>query len=427
MLLDLLNKQVTPVVRTLGSLGEADLAQLSNVGATMVGAGEAYYHGRRMPAAKALEMAGLKPIQPFAADVNALTSSDAFGFGQAALLVADAEQALAWADLIYAMDLDGMDSSITPISTASQSNRPFKWLNWDAARVLDMLKGGYLFDDDPKRIIQDPESLRASYVRQGAAWEAWAHLRDTVLTWLNTPDHSPAIRVGLSPGDSWELATPQMMKYYVKGGKNSNGKHGYIVSDANFDPYPLANDIEAFDIALANMAVAVGQRIDRFSNVFFTMVKPADVLGRGQTGFGFGGGGGGYGPASIYQDVQSLLSPLSPSGNAIVATVEDLQGQTPLKAARAREMLYYTNLLLAFDLQTGAFWMDVRKVEDPKRAFGAGPTAAWTAFRKTVPLTPDPEHRTDQPAAEIGVAFMQANPAALFYPAGPAMPGDAKK
>ncbi len=426
MLLDLLNDDVTPVVRTLGSLGEADLAQLSNVGATMVGAGEAYYRGQRMPATKALEMAGLKPIQPFAADVNALTSSDAFGFGQAVLLVADAEQALAWADLIYAMDLDGMDSSITPITTASQSNRPFKWLNWDAARVLDMLKGGYLFEDDPKRIIQDPESLRASYVRQGSAWEAWARLRDTVLTWLNTPDHSPAIRVGLSPTDSWELATPQMMKYFVKGGKNSNGKHGYIVSDANFDPYPLGNDIEAFTIALANMSVAVGQRIDRFTNPFFTMVKPSDLLTKEQAAgsFGFGGGGGGYGPASLYQDIQSVLAPLPPSGNAIIATVEDLEGQTPLKAARAREMLGYANLLLAFDLQTGAFWMDMRKIEDPKRGFGAAPTAAWTAFRKIVPLTQDAEHRPDQPAAEIGVAFMKANPAGKFYPGGPAMPDE---
>jgi histidine ammonia-lyase len=380
-----------------------------------------------MKAADALKQAGLQPIQPFAADINALTSSNAYATGQAALLVADAQATLDWADLAYALDLTGMNSSITPLSLVVQSDRPFKWLNWDAARVLEMLKGGYLFDDDPKRIIQDPESLRASYVRQGAAWEAWAHLRDTVLIWLNTPDHSPAIRVGLSPSDSWELATPQMMKYYVKGGKNSNGKHGYIVSDANFDPYPLANDIEAFDIALANMAVAVGQRIDRFSNPFFTLVKPADILGRGQSGFGFGGGGGGYGPASIYQDIQDVLNPLSPSGNAIISTVEDLQGQTPLKAARAREMLYYTNLLLAFDLQTGAFWMDVRKVEDPKRSFGAAPTAAWAAFRKIVPLAPDPEHRIDQPAAEIGVAFMHANPAALFYPGGPAMPGDGKK
>ncbi len=85
MLIDLLNQRITPVVQSRGTLGEGDLAQLSNVGATMVGAGDAYYQGTRMPAAEALAKAGLKPIQPFAADTNALTSSDAYATGIAAL------------------------------------------------------------------------------------------------------------------------------------------------------------------------------------------------------------------------------------------------------------------------------------------------------------------------------------------------------
>jgi histidine ammonia-lyase len=102
MLLDLLNKGVTPVVRSRGTVGEGDLAQLGNVAGTMVGAGEAYYHGVRMPAAKALALAGLSAIKPFAADENALTSSDAFATGQAALAVYEGRRALEWADLIYA-------------------------------------------------------------------------------------------------------------------------------------------------------------------------------------------------------------------------------------------------------------------------------------------------------------------------------------
>ena len=124
MLLDLLNTRITPVVQSRGTLGEGDLAQLGNVAGTMVGVGEAYYQGVRMPAAQALERAGLKPIQPFGADENALTSSDAYATGQAALLVNDARLALEWADLIYAMDLNGMNSSITPLSAVVQRDRP---------------------------------------------------------------------------------------------------------------------------------------------------------------------------------------------------------------------------------------------------------------------------------------------------------------
>ena len=75
----------------------------------------------------------------------------------------------------------------------------------------------------------------------------------------------------LSPQDSWELATPQMMQFYVKGGRWSHGHHGYIVSNANWDPYPMANQIESFVIALANMDIAVMLRIERFKYPFFTV------------------------------------------------------------------------------------------------------------------------------------------------------------
>ena len=429
MLVELLNHRITPVVQSRGTLGEGDLAQLSNVGATMVGAGDAYYQGARMTAADALAKAGLKPIQPFAADTNALTSSNAYSTGISALVVNDARRALEWADVIYAMDLNGMNSSITPLSTVVQKERPFKWLNWDAARVLDMIKGSYLFDDDPHRIIQDPESLRASSIRQGAAWQDWGALRDAVVLQINSSDHNPAVRTDLSPQDSWELSTPQMMKFYVKGGKYSNGKHGYIVSNANWDPYPMANKLEDFIIGLANMDIAVSLRIDRFSSPFFTVADPAKELHL-PPGSGFAlylAGGGGYTPVDLQQEIQSLTNPVAPSGAAIVGTVEDLQAQTRIKAYRARQAVSTTFDLLAHDLLTATFWLDVRKAQDSSRNFGAAPTAAWMEFRKTVPLLPALDGSSLQLRPMAAAAFLKATPAAKFYAGGGAMPASSEK
>jgi histidine ammonia-lyase len=428
MLLDLLNQRITPVVQSRGTLGEGDLAQLSNVGATMVGAGDAYYQGTRMPAAEALAKAGLKPIQPFAADTNALTSSDAYATGIAALTVDDAQRALDWADLIYAMDLNGMNSSITPLSTLVQRERPFKWLNWDAVRVREMIKGSYLFADDPHRIIQDPESLRASSIRQASAWQDWGALRDAVVLQMNSSDHNPAVRTDLSPEDSWEMSTPQMMKFYVKGGKYSNGKHGYIVSNANWDPYPMANKLEDFTIALANMDIAVSLRIDRFFNPFFTLTNPVQVLHM-PPGNGFAiymAGGGGFTPVDLEQEIQSLTNPVAPSGQAIVATVEDLQAQTRLKAYRARQAVSTTFDLLAHDLLTATLWLDVRKAQDPSRNFGDGPTAAWAAFRKIVPLLPDMDGVPTQSRPMVAAEFLKSTPAGTFFVGSQNMPRSAE-
>src|ERR1700730_14057812 len=413
MLLELINKRITPVVQSRGTVGEGDLAQLGNIAGVMVGAGEAYYPVARMPAAKALAQAGLKPIQPFAADANALMSSDAYATGQAALVVYDARRALEWADLIYAMDLDGMNSSVTPLSLVVQCDRPGKWLNWDAGRILDMLKGSYLFDGDT-RIIQDPDSLRASSIRAGSAWEEWAALRDAVLFQANTSDHNPAVHVGMGPEDSWELATPQLMKFYVKGGPQSHGQHGYIVSNANWDPYPMANKLENFVIALGNLDVAVMLRIDRFTSPFFTVVEASQVLPD------IPHDSDGYTPPDLQQEIQSLSNPVAPAGSAIESTVEDLQAQTRIKVLHARQAVSTTLDLLGHDLLQAGFWIDVRKKQDAGRDLGKAPTAAWTALRKIVPLkTAEQRIRASQSDESLAGGFVHSTAPETLYSSAP--------
>jgi histidine ammonia-lyase len=211
-----------------------------------------------------------------------------------------------------------------------------------------------------------------------------------------------------------------LMTYYVKGGKNSNGKHGYIISNANWDPYPMANKLEDFVIALANMDIAVSLRIDRFFNPFFTQTDPAQVLHMpaGNPFAVYLAGGGGFTPVDLAQEIQSLTNPVAPSGQAIVSTVEDLQTQTRIKAYRARQAVNTTFDLLAHDLLTATLWLDVRKAQDPSRNFGEGPTAAWAAFRKIVPLLPDLDGVPSQSRPLAAVTFLRATPASRFYPAG---------
>ena len=414
MLLDLLNDRITPVAPSRGTVGEGDLAILGAIGGAMVGEGDVYYQGKRMPAAQALSLAGLAPLKPFAADEAALISSNAYAVAQAALLVADARDALDWADLIYAIDLNGMNSSISPLSMPVQTNRPFYWLNWDAKRVMNLIRGSYLFELDQHRIIQDPESMRASSQRQGAAWQAWNQLDTDVLIAVNSSDHNPAVRPGLSPTDSWELSSPQLMRFYVKGGPESHGQHGYIFSNANWDPYPLANDLEAFTNALANMDVAVVLRMQRFSNPFFTVIKPQDFPAAATSFERLYGGG--FLSVDLWQEVQGLATPVPPEGQPVVASVEDLQAQTRLKAARGRQAVDDTFHLLSQDLLIGSLWMDLRRLQDPTRSFGAGPTAANAAVRREMPIDGPESPTTTQPGYRA-YDFLKAHPAREFFPA----------
>lgn len=102
-------------------------------------------------------------------------------------------------------------------------------------------------------------------------------------------------------------------------------------------------------------------------------------------------------------------------GAAIVGKVEDLQAQTRIKAFRVQQVVGTTFDLLGHDLLVGAFWMDIRKVQDPSREFGAGSTAAWTALRKVVPFKPDRSVMPKQFNTAAATAFIKATSPTAFY------------
>jgi histidine ammonia-lyase len=390
----LLNAGVTPAVYWRGAIGEADFVP---TGQTLQGHGFAYYKGRRMQAADALRAAGLKPVQLSGGD-GALVTTSALTAGFAALLVHDLHQTLQWHDLIWAMDLAAMNGSIGPITMPVQSVRPFAWPNYAARRELEMLRGSYVFNDEP-RIIQDPESLRATVWRVGSLWESWAKLRDTVLVQLNSTDHNPTVRPGIAPEDSWELATPQMMKYHVKGGRFSNGVGGYVLSNSNWDPHPLVDTVEQVTIPLASLMVAVVERIHRFEDDFFTGVDAKAFLAKhgGGTGAVNGGGGGAIADA-LWQELKPLANPVSPDGVTADRGVGDLDAVPMLKLMRLRQAMHVSQDILGQDMLNAAYWLDIRALEKPDRDFGTVVTPLWKQLREAVPF------RQPSAGSQIGVA-----------------------
>jgi histidine ammonia-lyase len=418
-LLDLLNKNISPVVQSRGSPGEGDLPMMSNVGATMVGAGQAYLNGQKMPAAQALAQAGLAPLVPFAADDAALTSTNAYSAGQVALLLHDAKRMLDWSDLTFAMSMLGLNSSITPLAAVPQNARPFPYQNWQARRLLNLIRGSYLFEleQDGKRIIQDPLSFRDYNQRNGALWQAYAGLKRDTLIQINSSDHNPAVVPGTRPSDSWELNTPWVKQYYVNG---PNGVKGYILSNSNFVAMPWSNDLEAFVIALAQSIAGSVQRDLRFPDTFFTVISPsevlsADVLAKAPPQ------ANSYAISDLMAEIQTLANPVPAQGNSLVRNVEDMESFTRQKVARARLAVDNAFRLVAQELLSASYWMDVRAAQRPGRSFAQAPAAAKEALRAVIPWQSD--SRPELPAGDLAYFFMLGTPASTFMGGDAAEPG----
>ncbi|MCO5582382.1 hypothetical protein L7F22_036277 [Adiantum nelumboides] len=117
-LMDLLNSGVTPVIPEEGSVGASgDLVPLSYVAAVLTGEREAQLDGHRLPAAQALETAGLRPFELEAKEGLSLVNGTAFMTALGTLVAADARRLLMLAEVNTALTtevLRGITGPFTP-------------------------------------------------------------------------------------------------------------------------------------------------------------------------------------------------------------------------------------------------------------------------------------------------------------------------
>jgi histidine ammonia-lyase len=405
------------VINSRGSPGEGDLPMVQgNIRAALIGEGEAHYFGRRMSAREALARAGLQPLTAAVDSLGVYTAwpYNAYTDGQTALLVHDIKEMLDWGDLTYAMAMTGLNSSVTPLTAVPQEVRPFPYHNWQARRLLNLLRGSYLFDfeglEQENRIIQDPLSFRDYNHRNGAVWQVYDQLKSDLLIELNSSHRNPSVKPGARPSDSWELDTPWVRRYYVEPGSTEGG---FILSSANFNETTRDNNLQAFVMALAESIAGTTQRVQRFEDPFFTVIAPSDVLSE-QELVQAAPRGQGYTISDLMAELQALANPVPAQGNPIQRQVEDMQSFGRQKVERARLAVNAALHLIGQELLSATYWMNVRETQDPERSFGEAPTAAWEAFRAVIPWQMDPAQRPVATPGNLAYAFMRGNPAAQF-------------
>lgn len=414
MVIDFLNHRIAPVLVSRGSPGEGDLPMDANVRAAMVGSGDVYYQGQRMPAREALARAGLRPLVATVDSLGVYGGWPHNGYtdGQTALLVHETKEMLDWSDLVYTMSMLGMNSSATPLTSVPQRARPYPYNIWQSRRLLDILRGSYLFELEPngQRVIQDPLSFRDYSQRNGAVWQAYGQLKRDLLIQINSDSRNPVVLPGARPGDSWELNTPWLRRYYVEG---PGLEGGFILSSSNFNNTTLNNDTESLVLAVAQSLAATTQRVRRFLDPLFTVVTPAEVLTPEELA-NAAPQGSGYTTSDLTAELQSLVNPIPAQGLPLEGNVEDMEGYGRLKVARARLAVDNSVYLVGQELLSATRWMNIRQAQRPDRSFGGAPSRAWQAFRLVVPWQQQPDDRPNIAPGNLAYGFMKANPAAAF-------------
>jgi histidine ammonia-lyase len=143
----MLNAGIVPVVPEKGSVGASgDLAPLSHLAIVLLGGGEAFYQGERLPGAEALRRAGLAPIRLSFKEGLALNNGTAQMLATAALALDELEHLLELADLAAAMTLDAFAGRSGALRPEVHALRPHPGQVDVAAHVRELLAGSTLVD-----------------------------------------------------------------------------------------------------------------------------------------------------------------------------------------------------------------------------------------------------------------------------------------
>ena len=135
-LVDALNEGATPRVRTLGSVGQADLGPNADLAYGLLG-------GFELSAGEAL----------------VLVDNNAFSTAAASLAVADFATLLDALEVAGALDFEGFAANLSVLDSAIPDARPYPNLAVAVSRLRTLLDGSWLWSELPRN-LQDPLTFR---------------------------------------------------------------------------------------------------------------------------------------------------------------------------------------------------------------------------------------------------------------------------
>ena len=143
----MLNVGVVPVVPQLGSVGASgDLAPLSHLAIVLLGGGEAFVDGERVPGAEALKRKGLEPVSLSYKEGLALNNGTAQMLATGVLAVHRLDDLLDTADLAAAMTIDAFAGRLGAFAPEVHALRPHPGQVKTAGNLRTLLAGSTLAD-----------------------------------------------------------------------------------------------------------------------------------------------------------------------------------------------------------------------------------------------------------------------------------------
>ena len=324
-LLAMLNRGVHPVIPEKGSLGASgDLAPLAHIVLVMLGEGEAEYQNAVLPGKRAMELAGIAPVELAAKEGLALINGTQIMTAIACGVVYDAVQLAKTADIAAAMTCQALHGIRKAFDPKVHALRGQPGQITTAENLRRLLEGsGLSFDLNPDK-VQDAYAIRCTPQIHGASRDAIGYVWGVVSREINAVTDNP-------------LIFPE---------------EDEAISGGNFHGQPVALAMDFLGIALAEYANVSERRLERLVNPALSEGLPAFLTRHGGVHSGFMIAQ--YAAASMVSESKVYAHPASVDSIPSSANQEDHVSMGTTAARKALMILDNSQKVLGIELFAGA-------------------------------------------------------------------------
>ncbi|MBE0551805.1 MAG: aromatic amino acid lyase [Ignavibacterium sp.] len=247
-LVEMLNKNCIPVVCEKGSVGACgDLAPMSQIALLLMGEGEAFFNGERLPGDVAFEKAEIKVPGLQARDGLATINGSNFMTAISALQLYDINRWLKQAEIAAAMSLEALQANMKPYDVRLHKLRGFSGAVRSSKAIKKCVEGSDLLTGKIKQKVQDAYSMRSTPQVIGAAHDAIAYAKSQIEIELNGVGDNPIF----IPEDKLTL------------------------TGANFQGTPVSLPMDMISAAVTMVSVLSERRMNRLNNPALSVGLPA--------------------------------------------------------------------------------------------------------------------------------------------------------
>jgi histidine ammonia-lyase len=350
-LCQMLNRRLCPVIPEKGSVGASgDLAPLAHLALSLIGEGETFFKGERLPSSEALRRAGVAPQLLEAKEGLALLNGTQAMHAVGGLSILRATRLSHVADVAGAMSLEALKGTPAAFDPRLQEARPHAGQKAVAKHLLSLLRGSEIRESHRENDarVQDAYSLRCMPQVHGAVRDALDHCEKVLLIESASATDNPLVFA-----DS-----------------------GDVISGGNFHGAPLALVFDYVAIALTDLMSISERRIDRLVNPDLNEGLPAFLAAQPGTQSGYMIAH--VAAVSLLNEAKVLAHPASIDNVPTSGGKEDHVSMGMTAALKLRSIVDLAENLLAIELLAGAEALEHRR---PLKA-GAGVERAYAELRK---------------------------------------------